>query len=205
MQGTLIGAISALIAFILALTIHEFCHALTAHLLGDDTPKRMGRLTLNPLAHIDPLGLLFLILVRIGWAKPVSFNPQNFSRPRLYSVLVGLAGPASNFALALIFMYASRFIPPYLSAQTAVLAKSFFTTSVWINVMLGIFNLIPIPPLDGSHIIYANLPEKWKPTYNKLMPLSIILLLILINVRAFRNAFQIAITQVVKFLHSIVF
>lgn len=205
MLATAAPYISAIVAFILALTIHEFCHALTAHLLGDDTPERMGRLTLNPLAHIDPLGLLFLIIARIGWAKPVPFNPHNFSRPKLYSVIVGLAGPASNFALALIFMYASRFIPPHLSTQTAVLVKSFLTTSVWINVMLGIFNLLPIPPLDGSHIIYVNLPEKWKPYYNKFQPFSIILLFVLINIQLFRDAFGKAIMMVIKFLHAIVF
>lgn len=202
---TLAPYISAIVAFIIALTVHEFCHALTATLLGDDTAERMGRLTLNPLAHIDPLGMLFLILVNIGWAKPVPFNPNNFSRPKLYSVLVGLSGPASNLILALIFMYMSRFVPPLLSAHAALLVKSFLTTCIWINVMLAVFNLLPIPPLDGSHIIYVNLPEKWKPYYNKFQLFSIIILFILINIQAFRDAFGHAITSIIKLLHSIVF
>lgn len=205
MIETIAPFISAIAAFLIALTFHEFCHALTAHLLGDDTPERMGRLTLNPLAHIDPLGLLFLILVKIGWAKPVIFNPHNFSRPRLYSVLVGLAGPASNFLLALVCMYMTRFLLPHLPPEAMPVIKSFLSTSVWINVMLGLFNLLPIPPLDGSHIIYVNLPESWKPAYNKFQPFSIIVLFVLLNIPAFRDAFTQAIRVTIKLLHSIVF
>ncbi len=213
MMATISTTLILILAFLVSLTVHEFCHALVAYLLGDDTAKQQGRLTLNPLAHIDPIGLLFLILVRIGWAKPVPFNPHNFSRPRLYSVLVGLAGPASNFLLALFFMYGMRYIIPVLTPtliqhnfiSMAFFLKSFFEDSIWINVMLGLFNLLPIPPLDGSHIIYANLPESWKPYYNRFQIFSIIFLVILLNIPAFQIAFNAAIIWVVKVLHSIVF
>src|SRR5579862_6695784 len=92
-------------AFLLSLSFHEFSHALAATLFGDNTPKKQGRLTLNPLAHVDPLGLLCLLLFRIGWAKPVIFDQHNFKYPKLYSVLTALAGPCSNFVLAIIMFY----------------------------------------------------------------------------------------------------
>lgn len=192
-------------AFIFALTFHEFFHALTAYVLGDDTAKRMGRLTLNPIAHIDPLGLLFLILVKIGWAKPVQFNPQNFTHPRLYSVLVGLAGPTSNFLLALASLVAMKFLMPFKTALFAGSFYTFFEWSVFINIMLGVFNLLPIPPLDGSHIIYALLPESWKPVYNRMTLFFIILLLVVINIPAFKSAFLHAVQNTLILLRALVF
>ncbi len=191
-------------AFLIALTFHEFCHALTAYLLGDNTAKRLGRLTLNPLAHIDPLGLLFLILVRFGWAKPVPFDPRNFSHPRLYSILVGFAGPLSNFFLALLFLYAVHYTPATAATQSFLLP--FFQTSVWINVMLGVFNLIPIPPLDGSHTLAALLPESWQGTYRKFAQLGFFLLIILLMIPAIQKAFLATIIITIGLLdHFLVF
>ena len=167
-------------AFIVALTIHEFSHALTAYLLGDPTAQQQGRLTLNPLAHIDPLGLLFLILVRFGWAKPVPFNPKNFRHPRIYSVLVGLAGPTSNFLLAAVCTFLAHHIQSLVGPSTIVLYfVKFLDVSIWINVMLGLFNLIPLPPLDGGHFLRALIPEKLLPYYRYFEKLSFILLIIL--------------------------
>jgi Zn-dependent protease len=167
-------------AFLSAITVHEFSHAWIAYLLGDDTAKRFGRLTLNPLAHIDLFGLLFLLFFRIGWAKPVPMNANNFARPRLYAVLAGLAGPFSNFIFALLLLYINRFIPEsYLPIALAPAYASLIKTSVWINVMLGVFNLLPLPPLDGSHIIYALLPQRWQPYYYLVARFSIFILLFL--------------------------
>lgn len=167
-------------AFLSAITIHEFSHALVAYLLGDDTAKRDGRLTLNPFAHIDPLGLLFLLFFRIGWAKPVPMDARNFSHPRLFSVLAGLAGPFSNFIFALFFLYIAHYLPS--EHAPIALAPAYVTLlkmTVWINIMLGVFNLLPLPPLDGSHIVYALLPRRLQPLYYLVAQFSIFILLFL--------------------------
>jgi Zn-dependent protease len=149
-------------AFILSLSFHEFCHALTATTLGDNTPKKMGRLTLNPIAHIDFLGLLFLILFRVGWAKPVVFDHRNFKHKKTYSILTALAGPFSNFLFALICMYILRYLPhnllPFAVAKSITQVVQ---ATVYVNIMLGVFNLLPFPPLDGSHILMVFITEKF--------------------------------------------
>lgn len=176
-----IEAVALLLAFFFALTFHEFSHALIAHWLGDDTAKKAGRLTLNPLVHIDLIGFLCLLLFRIGWAKPVPMNPENFKRPKLYQVLVGLAGPISNFILALMSLYALAYFPLSSIADTAqTFFKALFTSSAQMNAMLGVFNLFPIPPLDGSHILQVFIPERYRMTYYRFLPLSIIVLLIIL-------------------------
>lgn len=191
-------------AFLISITIHEFSHALAATLLGDMTAKRLGRLTLNPLSHIDPLGLLFLILIRIGWAKPVPFNADNFTHPRLYSILVALAGPTSNFIMALACMYGMKYIPSHLSGNSAILLAEFFKTSIWINVMLGVFNLLPFPPLDGSHFISVAIPASWRQAYARFSIFSIIILLLLLNIPAFQQAFFNAILVTIALLQKLV-
>lgn len=156
------GLVIMLPAFLISLSFHEFFHALTATLLGDDTPRRMGRLTLNPLAHVDFLGLFFLIFFRIGWAKPVVFDQRNFSYPRLFSVLTALAGPFSNFFLALVCLYGIKYMPlAYLAPAVALSFLQILKATAYVNIMLGVFNILPIPPLDGSHILIAFLIEKF--------------------------------------------
>lgn len=198
-MNPLIYYTSTISAFLIALTFHEFCHALMACALGDDTAKRLGRLTLNPLSHIDLLGLFFLILVGIGWAKPVPFNPENFKRPKLYSVLVGLAGPFSNLVLALFFLYAIRYTPSF-----GQILLPFFKTSVWINVMLAIFNLVPIPPLDGSHLIAVQIPPNWRPAYLKFQQFGFIILIILLSIPAVQKAFFYSIMITIELLSRLV-
>lgn len=184
-------------AFIIALTVHEFSHALCAYLLGDPTAKRLGRLTLNPLAHIDPLGLLLLILVRFGWAKPVPFDPRYFKYPRIYSVLVGFAGPTSNLLLAIVSILALHHLP------LTGLWIQFFQVMVWINVMLGVFNMLPIPPLDGSHFLRALLPNSLLPYYRHFERISFIVLILLLGlVPQFREGLMYVITQTVLFLEA---
>jgi Zn-dependent protease len=187
----------SLCAFIIALTIHEFSHALCATLLGDPTAKRLGRLTLNPLAHIDPIGLILLILVRFGWAKPVPFDPRYFRYPRIFSILVGLAGPVSNLMLASISVLAFHHMP------LTPLAMDFFQSMVWINVMLAIFNLLPIPPLDGSHFLRALLPNSLLPYYHRFEQISFIVLIILIVfVPQFSQVLFYCISKTVAFLDT---
>lgn len=132
------------ISLVIAVTIHEFSHAFVADKLGDPTPKAYGRLSLNPLAHLDPLGTLAILIANIGWGKPVPVDSYNFANPKRDTLLVSLAGPASNFILAVILSLLMLFFP-----VTSILA----VPMIILNVGLGIFNLIPIPPLDGSKIL----------------------------------------------------
>lgn len=150
------------ISIILAISIHEYFHAWTAYSLGDPTAQYQGRLTVNPLAHLDPLGTILLLIVGFGWGKPVPFNPYNLRNQKWGPAIVGLAGPVSNFFMALIIGLILRFFP--ISNSDFYLFLGLF---VWINLILGIFNLIPIPPLDGSHIFLTAAPAKVKIFFMK--------------------------------------
>jgi Zn-dependent protease len=138
------------VSILLALSIHEYSHAQMAYFLGDPTAKEQGRLTINPLAHLDPLGTLLLFFIGIGWGKPVPFNPYNLRNQRRGELLVGLAGPGSNFFAALLVGLFLRFF-----GTTNPGLFFFLSFFIWINLILGVFNLMPIPPLDGSHIFFS--------------------------------------------------
>ena len=142
-----------LVAFLVALSVHEFCHALVATRLGDPTAERMGRLTLNPAAHIDPLGLFAVIFIGFGWGKPVPFNPYNLKWPKWGPVLIAAAGPGSNFVMAIISALLLVHLAPILSPDNLLL--QFLVICVQLNIALMIFNLIPLPPLDGSKALLA--------------------------------------------------
>jgi len=141
-----------IIFLILAITVHEYAHALVADKLGDPTPRAYGRLSLNPLKHIDIFGLLALLLIKIGWGKPVPIDSSNFQNPKRDEVLVSLAGPLSNIILAIIFSLILKFTS--LSALPTLLISNF----IQLNVILAVFNLLPIAPLDGSKIFLGLLP-----------------------------------------------
>lgn len=151
-------AIYLIPAILIALTVHEFSHGLAAVALGDDTPKRYGRLTLNPLAHLDPLGTLALLIVGFGWAKPVPVRFDNFRDFRRGMFYTALAGPMSNFLLAIVgaIIYTSILGQPANSWNVHVFRFSYWF--MYINIILMVFNMIPIPPLDGSKIMYSFLP-----------------------------------------------
>jgi Zn-dependent protease len=142
-----------IVAILFALTVHEFSHALVGTLLGDPTAKRLGRLTLNPVAHIDPFGLLTLVAVGFGWGKPVPFNPYNLRDQRWGPVAIALAGPGMNLLVATIAGIALRILLPILG--DANLLVQFLLVSIYLNMGLLLFNLIPIPPLDGSKLLFA--------------------------------------------------
>lgn len=143
------------LGLLVAVTIHEFAHAWVADKLGDPTPRLAGRLTLNPLAHLDPIGTLALLIARIGWGKPVPIDPYNLPNPRRDAALISLAGPASNLILAIILALVIKIIHPQLFITQLLIPI------ITINVGLAIFNLLPIPPLDGSKILVGFLPKKW--------------------------------------------
>ncbi len=151
------------ISIILAITIHEFSHAFVADRLGDPTPRAHGRLTLNPLKHLDPLGTLALFIFRFGWGKPIPIDPMNLKNPSRGEMLISLAGPASNLVTALIFSLAFRFLP----IANIPLLIAFFYTTIAISITLAIFNLIPLYPLDGSKIFLGLLPEEKRESWEQ--------------------------------------
>ncbi len=157
-----------IIALLIAITIHEFAHAWSADQLGDPTPRAAGRLTLNPLKHLDLLGTIMLFLVHFGWGKPVPINPRYFKKPLQYSALTALAGPAANFLTALaitIFLkYTWIFLPDFIYTILMIIFE--------INLVLGAFNLLPLPPLDGSKILGLFVPYKYSHWYLKYLSIG---------------------------------
>lgn len=143
------------LAVIVALTVHEFSHGFTAKLQGDPTAELEGRVTLNPLAHIDWMGFLLLVVVGFGWAKPTPFNPYNLKYKRFGPALVALAGPISNISAAIIISLVLVVVNLFYPLEPTNLMVVFFALIIYINILLAIFNLIPIPPLDGSKILYS--------------------------------------------------
>lgn len=164
-----ISLMASIFVVFCTLPIHEYAHALIATKLGDNTARLKGRLTLAPLAHIDPIGALMILLVGFGYAKPVPVNPRNFKNPKGGMALTALAGPVSNILMALIFMILANglnIVYVYTGAVFANAAVTFFIAAASINASLAVFNLLPIPPLDGSRIINLIIPSKY---YFKIM------------------------------------
>ena len=151
-------------AAVLCITFHETCHGLAALALGDPTAKRMGRLSLNPLKHVDPVGLVLLMVAKVGWAKPVPVDARRFKDPRVGMAVVSIAGPLSNVllsALAAAGYTASMFYAIYLEAAALELLADFFYYVFYISAGLAVFNLLPLPPLDGSKVVFSFLPKPW--------------------------------------------
>ena len=172
---------------LIAITFHEFAHAFVAVKLGDETPRNQGRLNLNPFSHLDPAGVVMLIFAHIGWGKPVQINPNNFTRKvsaRTGEALVSLAGPVMNFILAIVFAiifyalqtFATSFV---LENQIGSIILAMIQYTVIVNVGLGVFNLIPLPPLDGSKILMAFLPYNAKRWFEEHTQLFYIIFLII--------------------------
>lgn len=173
----LLSLLMSLPAVLIAITFHEFAHAFVADKLGDDTPRRQGRLSLNPFAHLDPIGSIMLIFAGFGWGKPVEINSRNFNRNIKMPVaeaMVAAAGPIMNFILAIIFavIYAIiwKFAPTFMVNQIGFIIMLMIQSCIAINLGLGIFNLIPLPPLDGSKIVMGFLPynaKNWIQQYGQ--------------------------------------
>lgn len=145
----------------LCLTVHETCHGLVAYALGDPTAKRMHRLSLNPLHHIDWLGLASMVICGFGWAKPVPVDMRYFKKPKTGMALTALAGPVSNFLLALALLFIASLLSAFAPVNGVVLGLfSFCANTAVLSIGLGLFNLVPIPPLDGSKVLFSLLPER---------------------------------------------
>jgi len=170
-------------AILLALTVHEYCHGFVANYLGDDTALRQGRLTLNPIVHLDVIGTILMFIVGFGWAKPVPVNPHNFKDPRKGMLLVALAGPASNLLMAIFAGLIIRSIVPGLLTSEEAISGIYSTFLVIIilslqyGVALAIFNMIPIPPLDGSRVLYGLLSERHARAYSRFEPYGMLILI----------------------------
>ncbi|MFA6190229.1 MAG: site-2 protease family protein [Candidatus Staskawiczbacteria bacterium] len=187
MDPTIIITIFSLVILLFSVIIHELAHGSVAYSLGDPTAKYEGRLTLNPLKHLDPFGSIILPLLLFvagspflfGWAKPVPVNPYNFRDKKYGEIKVSIAGPLSNLAIAVFFGLILRFIPDaIISGNPGIMIALIYVVAI--NIWLAIFNLIPVPPLDGSWILFSLLPAKLDYIKNFLRQYGVIILILLI-------------------------
>ena len=183
----LLALILSIPGVIIAMTFHEFAHAWVADRLGDDTPRRQGRLTLNPFKHMEPIGMLMLLFAGFGWGRPVEINPNNFNRTitiRKGNALVALAGPVMNLILALIFSIIYALIlafggVDFMVSEVGDIITTIIVYIISMNVGLGVFNLIPLPPLDGSKVLVAILPtnaRNWFESHERILYLVFIIM-----------------------------
>lgn len=191
-------------AILFAISVHELGHAFMAYKLGDPTPKYQGRLTLNPFAHLDILGTIMLLVFRFGWAKPVRINANYFKNRKQGTIFVSLAGPLANIISAWVFYNLMKFTALHLSGTSFTIALFiFFQISVQLNLGLAAFNLLPIPPLDGSHILQGFLPGRLEYKFSKLAsygPLLLIILLVTGGARFIMNPIYGALVKLVTAL-----
>ena len=192
MQTYIISILLTLPIVLLSLSLHETAHGLVAWRLGDPTARNLGRLTLNPLKHLNPLGFVCMMVAGFGWANPVPVNTRYFGKPRRDMALCSLAGPVSNLLLALVFLLLLRFLgfgvlwdlsyPSQLTANMAYFLGLFLYYGVSMNVTLAVFNLLPVPPLDGSRILFLLLPPRLYfkiAPYERYIVIAVMLLLLL--------------------------
>jgi len=189
--SVLTGALFSVIPALICITLHELSHGFVAYKLGDPTAKDLGRLTLNPIKHIDLVGLVMMVIFKFGWAKPVPVSMRNFKRPKQYMAITALAGPITNFLIAIVFivLFGLLYTPlssPDPSVKTAgSTVLEMINQTAYISTALAVFNLVPIPPLDGSKVLFSLMPDK---AYEQLMRYErygMILLIIFISTSAF--------------------
>jgi len=200
----------ALPGILIGLTVHEYCHAMAAYKLGDTTARDQGRLTFNPIKHIDPIGFLFIIFAGFGWAKPVQFNPENLRNLRRDKAIIAVAGPLSNLILALLFIGLIRIwfnmlesaaegsgqTAAFLTSPNFLIALNVILRAAMINIGLFVFNLLPIPPLDGSHIVFSGLNLPMELQY-RIMKIGMPVLFGIIIIQNFANVTILPIAPVI--------
>lgn len=179
-------------ALVFSLSVHEYSHALASHLLGDSTAKSMGRLSLNPKAHLDPMGTLLLLFAGIGWGKPVPFNPMNLKNPRRDSAIIAFSGPFANFLIAFISAMIAKFLGGFVGGGLYLV--------VFYNLILGFFNLIPLNPLDGFKVVSGLLPQELFYQWMQMAPYGSYLLLGLVLTRTIGKILDPLVRFSLKFL-----
>jgi len=185
LNWSIIDILIGIPGIVIGLALHEFAHAFVADRLGDPTPRYQGRLTLSPLPHIDPIGFIMILLLGFGWAKPVQINTSYFKNPRRDEILVSLAGPVTNLIIAIFFAIITRvlfastlFIT--MNVRTLSILYSMFDYAIWINIILFLFNLMPLPPLDGFHVLSNIIPFRYSRFIYMLQKYSTIILILFI-------------------------
>lgn len=199
----ILNVLNSLPGIVIGLTVHECAHAYTAYKLGDSTAKDAGRISLNPIKHIDPLGFILIIFAGFGWAKPVMFNPEKLKKQHRDEILISIAGPISNLVLAILFFVLARVLLFNNYFLTTVMGKGIINIVFYsgvINIMLFVFNMLPLPPLDGSHL-YLTYIKKFNPELmNKMYRYGTIGLLVII---LFENQTKIEILPIMPVINFI--
>ncbi|MDN5278099.1 MAG: hypothetical protein PWR01_2064 [Clostridiales bacterium] len=208
LMATMFRYIILIPVILLSLTVHELAHALMADFLGDPTPRRMGRISLNPLRHLDFFGALMLFFTGFGWARPVMVDANNFRIPARAMAAVAIVGPLSNFILATLGMFMMKGLAMTLnhievSPLLVLFSQSTLETLVFINLGLGIFNLVPIPPLDGSRIVSFILPARYRLQYRRFEEVAPFILLILFALGGLSLLLSPLVTNAYGFLNAL--
>ncbi len=197
-----IGVIFFLVSIVIAVTVHEFSHAKTADNLGDPTPEMQGRVTLDPRSHLDPLGSILFLIFGFGWGKPVPYDPYNLKNPRKDAAMIALAGPMSNFGMALVSGVILQVLGPQFATENLI--GAFLSIFVSTNLILGVFNFIPVAPLDGFRIVGGLVPEDQADEWYSLERYGFILLLfIILPFAGGRSILQTFISPVISLLTGI--
>ena len=194
----LVSMLTAVIPALICITLHEVSQGYVAHLMGDNTAKDAGRLSLNPIKHIDIMGLLMMVIFKVGWAKPVPINMYNFKNPKRGMAVTALAGPVSNLLIAVIFLflYGILYLPMNAGSTFVQEILSMVETTAYLSIGLAVFNIIPIPPLDGSKVLFSVLSDN---NYYKLMRYErygMLALLVLVSTGVLGKPLDSAITYV---------
>ena len=201
------GLLSLVIAVVLAMSIHEMAHGLVSYWLGDPTAKMQGRISLNPFAHVDWLGVLCLLLFHFGWAKPVPIDASYYKDRKTGIIWTSFAGPLANFLLAFIcvFIYILLivFLPQFVYSGIGSFIVSTLSTSATLNVGFGLFNLIPVPPLDGSKILFAFLPDEQYYRFIEGSPFFMLVLILLIYMNVLNVPFAMLQNNILQFFINI--
>ena len=201
----MLSALMRLIAVFLCLTVHETCHGLAAYALGDPTAKREHRLSLNPLHHIDWVGLAFMLVLGFGWAKPVPVDMRYFKKPKQGMALTALAGPVSNLLLAVLLLLGARLtLAHYVDTAFCSGLLNFLAMTAYMSIGLGLFNLIPISPLDGSKVLFAFLPDRAYLTLMRYEKYGMAVLFVLVWLGVGDNILSEGIYQVYSFLINLI-